>query len=498
MTALFRVVFYLGEEALLYDAAIIGAGVTGCAAARELARYKLKTVILEKSNDVAAGASRANSGIVHAGYDCPPNSLMAKLNVAGNALMESLCSELDVGFRRIGSLVVAYDEDGSKKVQELYEKGMRKGVTQLQIITGEEAEQMEPMLKRGMVCALHAPTAGIVCPYQLTIAMAENAIHNGVRLCLNTSITSILKTHKGFKLTAQNGETFHARYIVNAAGVYADAINALAGAEEFHITPRKGEYLLFERGTGDAIKHVIFQTPTPMGKGILLTTTVDGNLLAGPTAVDIADKEDVETTYEGGQSIERSMARLAPGLKPGGSITRYAGLRAVIKDRDDFLIEASKKMPGWITVGGICSPGLTSAPAIGKYVVELLHSAGLEMEEKKNFDPIRHECKAFRDMNDEERIQAIRKDPLYGRILCRCEMVSEAEIMAALHSSVPAQTLDAIKRRTRAGMGRCQSGFCMDKVMKVIARERGIPFHAIIKGDEGSFIIPPDARKEAK
>ncbi len=482
----------------MYDAAIIGAGVTGCAAARELARYKLKTVILEKSSDVAAGASRANSGIVHAGYDSPKDSLMAKLNVSGNVLMEGLCRELDVEFRRIGSLVVAYDEDGAEKVRELYERGGYNGVPDLQIITGEAAEQMEPNLKKGMVNALYAPTAGIVCPYQLTLALAENAVHNGARLQLNTEVTRIQKTRKGFKITVKNGKTFHARYIVNAAGVYADEINALAGAESFSITPRKGEYLLFEKGTGDAVKHVVFQTPTPMGKGILLTATVDGNLLAGPTAVDIQDKEDVETTYEGGLLIERSMAKLAPGLRPGGSITRYAGLRAVMKDRDDFCIEISKKVQGWITAGGICSPGLTSAPATGKYIAQLLQEAGLEMEEKTDFDPVRRECTPFRDMDDEERIRAIIANPLYGRILCRCEMVSEAEIVAAIHGPVPATTLDAIKRRTRAGMGRCQSGFCMDKVMKVIARETGIPFRDILKEEKDSYVIPPNAfRKRA-
>ncbi len=470
-----------------YDVVVVGGGVTGCAVARALSAYRLKIALLEAADDVAMGSSKANSAIVHSGYDAEPGTLMAELNVKGNALMEQLCSELSVPFKRIGSMTVAFDEDQQAHLERLLEQGRKNGVPGLEIHTGEWARQ-RVNLSDQVQAVLWAPSAGINCPYQLTVALAENAVANGVEVQRNWRVTAMEDRQDALALTSQTGETITAQYVVNAAGLYADEVSRMAGGEAFTIVPRRGEYMLLDRKEGKRVSTVIFQVPTKMGKGVLVSPTVDGNVFAGPTSQDISDKTDTSTTAEGMAALRRTAALSVPSLGFGQVITSFTGLRAQWQEKHDFLIGISQSQKRLIQAAGICSPGLTSAPAVAQRVVDLLGQAGLALKPNEAFNPLRLRKKPFREMSDEERAQAVKENPLYGRIICRCETVTEAEIVAAIHSPVPATSVDAVKRRTRAGMGRCQGGFCSPRVMEILARELGCDMGEITKFGGGSWL----------
>lgn len=473
----------------MYDVAIIGTGVVGAAAARELARYELKTVVLEQSDDVASGASKANSAIVHAGYDAEPGTLMAKLNARGSAMMEGLCRELSVKYRRTGSLVIAFNEEDKKELEKLKAKGETNGVPGLEILSGDEVRRREPDISRDVVAALWAPTGAITCPYELTLALMENAVANGAELMREFKATDIKRKNGTYAISAEDGRSVEARFVVNAAGIYADKINAMAGGRPFEIRPRKGEYMLLDRAAGSIVHTVIFQTPGRYGKGVLVAPTVHGNIYAGPTAVDIGDREDTSTTPEGASYLKELSRKSVPGLPLNKVITSFAGLRAIAVDRGDFVIGREPDAPGFVNAAGICSPGLSSAPAIALMVADELKQAGLELKKKNNFNPARPLAKPFREMNDAERREAVAKDIKYAHIICRCETVTEAEIMQALHSPVPAVSLDGLKRRTRAQMGRCQGGFCGPRLMEIICRETGRSMEDITKSGGGSWLV---------
>ncbi|MCG0275404.1 MAG: NAD(P)/FAD-dependent oxidoreductase [Thermosediminibacteraceae bacterium] len=472
----------------MVDVVIIGGGVVGCMIARELSRYQLKTVLLEKEDDVASGTSKANSAIVHAGYDPKPGTLKAKLNVRGNPLFDKICSELDVPFKRIGSLVVSLTEEEDRVLEELLERGKKNGVPGLKIINREELLKMEPNVNKKARAALYAPTAGIICPYELTIALAENACQNGVEIKLNSKVVGIKVVNNGELAVMTPTETIHTRYVINAAGLYADEISKMAGAEEYRITPRKGEYLLFDKRFGNIVNRIIFPTPSKISKGILVCPTVDGNFFIGPNSNDVTEKDDVAVTPEGIEEIIKGAQKLVPELPLNHVITSFAGLRAV-SDTDDFIIGASKKVRGFINVGGIQSPGLSAAPAIAEMVLEILKEEGLSLKEKRDYNPERPRVYKFRQMNNEERRELIRKNPAYGRVICRCETVTEGEIIDAIRRPVGARSLDAVKRRTRAGMGRCQGGFCSPRVIEILSRELGISPLEITKCGCGSEIL---------
>lgn len=476
----------------MYDVVIIGAGVSGSSIARELSRFELAICLLDKEWDVASGTSKANSAIVHAGYDAKPGTLQARLNVAGNALMEHWCRDLDVPFKRIGSLVLAFDDDDMQELHHLMEQGIANGVPGLRMIGRDELHAMEPYVSDKAIAALHAPTAGIVCPYELTIAAAENAVANGVEIKLRQQVLGIVPQSYGFDVVTPQ-QTIKARYVVNAAGVYADDIAAMIGDHSFKITPRKGEYCILDKSKGYLAAHVIFQPPTAMGKGVLVSPTVDGNILVGPNAHDIDDKEDTSTTAQGLQEVMDTARLSVPSVSERDVITSFAGLRAV--SGSDFVIKTSNVDKRFIHVGGICSPGLTSAPAIAAMVVELLRSAGLDMQPKPDFNPIRKGIPRFREMDRAEQKRLIEQDPAFGRIICRCETVTEGEILAAIHRPVPATTLDAIKRRVRAGMGRCQGGFCSPRVMEILSRELNIPMDQMTKKGGVSLILAGPVQK---
>lgn len=471
---------------MIYDVAVVGAGVIGSLTARELSRYNIKVALVEKCNDMAMGTSKANSAIVHAGFDAKPGTLKAKLNVEGTALMPSLCETLHVPFKPVGSLVVAFSDEEMDTVKELLDRGNANNVPGLEIYDKAKLKEEEPTISDEAKGALWAPSAGIVCPYELTIAAAENAAINGTEFIRNFEVKSI--DFDGEVFTISNGtDTIKAKYIINAAGVYCDEIAALIGDNSIHTTPRKGEYMLCDKSIGSLAKHTIFQCPSKMGKGILVTPTVDGNLLLGPSALDIEDKEDVTTTADTLAEILEIAKKSVPVLTTREVITSFAGLRAHC-DKDDFIIEKSEKNAQFINVAGIESPGLSSAPAIALYVKDIV-MAEIKAEEKADFNPTREEPVRFRHMSNEERKALIEKNPAYGRIICRCETITEGEIIDAIKAPAGARDVDGVKRRTRAGMGRCQGGFCGSKVVELLAQELGVEINEITKFGGNSKIL---------
>ena len=460
----------------MFDVAIIGAGVIGAMMARELSQYRLKIVVLEKENDVAMGASRANSGIVHAGYDCAPGTLKAKLNVEGAAMMEDICKDLGVKFKRNGSLVIGFDEDDRKSIDKLLEKATANGV-QAEFLDQAALRKLEPNIGKDVAFALYAPTGGIVCPYDLTIAALGNAMDNGAQLLRNFPVTAIEKLADGYQICSEK-ETVEARFVVNCAGLYSDTIAKMVGDDSITVHPRKGEYMLLDKECGDLVKNTIFRTPTKMGKGILVSPTVDGNLLLGPTSVDKEDKENKDTTAEGFAEIITKAKDYVPAIPFGKVITSFCGLRAA-GNTGDFIITSPEK--GFVNAAGIESPGLSASPAIAKYIAGMLRDQGLELAENPQYIATRVSTHHFRDASMEEKNAMIKENPAYGRIICRCEGVTEGEILDAIRRNPGATDLDGVKRRTRAQMGRCQGGFCMPYITELLAKEQGIAYEEVTK-----------------
>lgn len=470
----------------MYDVIIIGAGVSGAAAARELSRYKVNACVIEKEEDVCCGTSKANSAIVHAGYDAATGSLMAKLNVRGNQMMEQLAKELDFPFKKNGSLVVCLSEEDMPKLQALYDRGVANGVKDLRILNREELRAMEPNISDDAYAALYAPTAGIVCPFNLNIAMAENACVNGIEFKFDTEVTGLHPIEGGWAIETNQG-TFETKYVVNAAGVYADTLHNMVSAKKIHITPRRGDYCLLDKTAGNLVSKTIFALPGKFGKGILVAPTVHGNLILGPTAIDIEDKEGTNTTREGLDQVITKCGMNVKNIPMRSVITSFAGLRAH-EDGHEFLIGELEDAPGFIDCAGIESPGLTSSPAIGEMVAEILREK-LNLEKNENFVATRKGVLDPDSLSKEERIELIRKNPAYGNIICRCEMITEGEILDAIHRPLGAKSLDGVKRRTRAGMGRCQAGFCSPRTMEILARERQVSMFDITKSGGDSKIV---------
>lgn len=452
----------------MYDVVVIGAGVTGSAAARELSAYQLKTLVLEREEDVCCGTSKANSAIVHAGFDAEPGSWKARMNVEGNLRIRQLSEELDFPYKQNGSLVLCFEEEGIGKLKKLKERGEKNGVEGLEIITGERIWEMEPNLSREVKAMLYAPTGGIVCPFKMTIALAENANVNGVEFAFDTCVKNIKKTADGYCIETDKG-SYETRCVVNAAGVYADVFNNMVSERKLSITPRKGEYCLMDKKAGDFVSHTIFQLPTAMGKGVLITPTVHGNLLAGPTAEDIEDKEGVQTTAFGIDKLSGQAKKSAENVPLSMVITSFAGLRATEKG-GDFVLGEPEDAKGFYNAAGVESPGLSSAPAIGLYLAKQI-AGQLGAEKKQDFISTRKDIPCVAEASPEEIRRLIEEDPAYGNVICRCETVTEGEIVNAIRRPLGARSLDGVKRRTRAGMGRCQSGFCAPRTMEILARE---------------------------
>lgn len=496
----------------MYDVAIIGGGVVGCAIARELSRYHLRTVLLERFAEVGFGTTKTNSGIIHAGQQTTPGTLKGLLEVRGNAMFDQLQRELGFGFRRCGELVVASTAEEMASLERMKADGEAKGVPGLEMWDAQRLRREEPNLSLHLVGALFAPSAGVINPYEFAFALAECAVQNGVELRVEHEVQSIaLRDGGGFTIHAKIpsvpdavpsvpdavqagpgavpaiGVDVEARFIINAAGVHADKVAAMVGADDFTIRPRRGEEYLLDRRLEGIVTRLIFPVPTPASKGILIIPTFDGTLMVGPTAHDQDDRFDVPTTTEGSEEVFATVRRLCPSLDARATIAEFAGLRAV-SDTGDFIIGPSR-VPGFFHVAGIQSPGLTASPAIAVHVVELVGRAGLPLVEHDGFNPHVAPPARFATQSHEVRQALVEADPRFGRLVCRCELVTEAEVHQAVNHG--ARTLDGVKFRTRAGMGRCQGGFCTTRVMQILSRRLGVPFHEVTKRGAGSWLVIP-------
>lgn len=470
----------------MYDVTIIGCGVIGASLAYTLSRYQLRVLVLEKENDFAMGTTKANSAVVHAGYDPAHGTLMAKLNVRGSAMMEELCRKLSVKYKRTGSFVLAFDEAQRAHLEKMLENGNKNGVPGLQLLSGEEAREMEPGLSENVCAALYAPSAAIIDPWGLCIAEAETAVRNGVELKLRSVVTGMEDQGNSVLLHTSTGD-YETRFVVNCAGGWGHEISAMTGECEWQAHPSRGEYYLLDKSSGSLVSRVIFQCPTAAGKGVLVAPTVHGNLIVGPNAHDVQGPLNRETTLSGMDEVAEVSHKSVPGIDFRQSIRNFAGVRANTSEAD-FIIRPAKNMPNLLHLAGIKSPGLSAAPAIAEYAAELLQGMGLVLEEKQDWDGTREQIR-FKELSDAEKAELVKKDPRYGRVICRCETITEGEIVAAIHSPIPPCSVDGIKRRAGAGMGRCQGGFCGPRVVDILSRELGISPLDIRQDGDGTYIL---------
>ena len=471
----------------MYDVVIIGCGVVGAATAYRLARYRLHTLVLEANNDVANATTKANSAILHAGYDPEPGTKMAALNVEGNRMALDICRKLDVPVRQTGSMVLAFAPEQLPHLQMLYDRGVANGVPGLELLSGDAARALEPNLSEKVCGALLAPSAAVVDPWGLALAMIEVAVQNGVELRRSAPVTGIRpKEGGGFVLATPKGEV-ETRFVVNAAGVDADRVHRLLEPIPWQTRPNRGEYYLLDKSEGGRVSRVIFQCPGPEGKGVLVAPTVHGNLIVGPNAEPVTDRRDLGNTAAGLAFVKARAVQSVPSIRFGENIRNFSGIRANT-DQSDFIIQWSENHPGFLDLAGIKSPGLTSAPAIGKLAADMLGEAGLPLAEKPDFIDERHVVR-FRHASPAEKAALIAKDPRYGRVICRCETITEGEILDAIHSPVGATTVNGVKRRCNAGMGRCQGGFCGPRVQAILARELGVSPTEILMDQAGSWVL---------
>ncbi len=467
----------------MYDCIIIGAGISGCSLAFELSKYHGRVLLIEKNNDVADETTKANSAIIHAGYDPQPNTLMAKYNVEGNRLTPKLCQDLDVHCDPIGSLVVAFAPEEKESLKEIYERGLKNGVEGMRIIEKEELHEMEPNLNESAIAALYAPSACIINPWQLAIALSEVAIQNGVEIKLNEEVTKITKKEETFIINDQ----YETKMVVNAAGVQCDKVTGLVTKPDYQIEPNKGEYYLLDKSQGSLVNHVIFQCPSKEGKGVLVAPTVHGNLIVGPSS-ESSGQEDYSTSLDGLALVKTKALKSVPSINFRENIRTFAGIRARRSDHGDFVVGEDKSVKNFYSMEAMASPGLSSAVAIAKDLVSMMQEKGSFTSEKEDAITTRKVLR-FNEMSHEQRKEVIEKQPAYGRIICRCESISEGEIIDAIHRCPHPISIDGIKRRCNAGMGRCQGGFCGPRVQEILSRELGIPQEEIVKDKKGSQVL---------
>jgi len=474
------------------DIVIIGAGIAGTYVARELARYKLEIVLIDKENDVANETTMANSAIIHAGYDAEPGTLKSQYNVAGNPMFDQVCEELDVPFKRIGSMVLAFSQEDELILEKLYQQGMTTGVPGLSLISGDEVRALEANVSSEVTGALLAETAAIVSPYELAIGLAENAIDNGVTCALNTEVVSITKIKLGYRVET-NRTSYETKYVINCGGVFADKISGMVGDNSFKIKPRKGHYYVMDKPVGQMFNHVLFQCPSSKGKGILVTPTVHGNVLIGPDSEFSSDKNDLATDAEHLSEV-RAIAHKTSDKIPFGQVIRsFVGLRAS-SDGHDFIIGESKVAENFIQVAGFESPGLSSIPAVALEVVNIIKAKEGQLHRREAFNPRRKPVVRFMELSNEDKDRMIKEEASFGNMICRCEMVTEAEIVDCIHRNAGATTLKGVKKRTRPGMGRCQGGFCGPRVVEILARELGTSMEDVKYDDLESYIITEETK----
>ena len=470
----------------IYDTLIIGAGIVGCSVARYLSKYKGDIAVLERDEDVCCGTSKANSGIVHAGFDAKYGTLMAEYNVRGSRMYPKLSEELDIKYKNNGSIVLCLSSEDRPKLEALYDNGIRNGVEGLRIIEREELLLLEPNVSDEAVCALFAPTGGIVCPFDATYALAENAANNGAEFYFDTNVTAIVREDDLWKIITSNG-SYLTRTVVNAAGCYSDVFHNMVSEKKIDITPRRGEYFLLDKTSGRYVSHTVFRLPGKMGKGVLITPTVHGNILVGPTAEDIEDKDDVSTTAEGLAKIRKQSALSIKDLPLDKTITSFAGLRSH-EAGHEFIIGEVEDAKGFFDCAGIESPGLSAAPAIGEDIADMI-AEKLDLHKKKDFDPYRRGITDPLKLDEDRLSELIKIRPDYGKVICRCETVTEGQIRDAIRRVPGAKSIDGVKRRIRAGMGRCQGGFCSPAVMEILADELQMDISEVTKKGKDSAII---------
>ena len=473
----------------MFDVAIIGCGITGAAVSYELSKYDLKIVVLERENDVAMGTTKANSAVIHAGYDPSPGTLMAELDVAGVELAKDICEKLDVPHRQCGAFVLALTEEEVAIVELLHKQAIENSVEDVTVLIKEEVLELEPNVSEDVIVALHAPTAMIVDPWEYTVALAETAVRNGTELKLNCTVTGIKEVEGVYKIQTSQGE-IEALAVINAAGLHADEIHNMVAEQEFSITPAKGEYWLLDKSEGTRVNSVLFQCPTKAGKGVLVTPTVHGNLIVGPGNIIADNKSDVSTTRDELEYVRETAKKSVPGIDFSAVIRSFSGNRAHT-EIDDFIIKEVK--PGFIDLAGIKSPGLTAAPAIAKKAAELLEDSSATLIMKQDFIDSRKRVR-FNKLSPEEKSALIEKNPAYGHVICRCETVTAGEIIEALKSPIPPRSIDGVKRRTGAGMGRCQGGFCGPRILEILAEYYNIDPTEVLQDREGTYVLSSETK----
>ncbi|MTI49601.1 MAG: NAD(P)/FAD-dependent oxidoreductase [Firmicutes bacterium] len=471
----------------MYDVIIIGAGIIGTFIGRELSKYRLKIALLDKENDIANGTTKANTAIIHAGYDAKEGSNMAKYNVKGNKMFDRVCEELGIDFKRIGSLVLAFNDEDINTLNELYNRGIKNGVTGLEILDRKQTLDLEPNINGDVKVALYAPTCGIIDPWNLAIALAENAIENGMDLFLRTKVHNILRKNDVYTIYAGE-KTFEGKYIINCSGLYADKISAMVENPKYELSPRRGQYFILDKKEGKLFNSVIFQCPSKMGKGVVVTPTIHGNVIIGPNAEDIDDREGYETTYLGLNEVKEKANMTSRKINFNETIKLFSGIRAE-PSTGDFIIKESENTRGFINVAGIKSPGLSSAPAIAEEVVKIVNKLEGGLKSNLNFNPNRKKIINFEKLSDHQKNEIIKSNFKYGNIVCRCENVTEGEIVDCINRNAGATTVDGVKKRVRPGSGRCQGGFCLSKVMEILARELNCEIDEVLKNNKGSYIL---------
>lgn len=477
----------------MYDILIIGGGIVGTSIARELSRYQLKTILLEKENDIANGTTKANTALVHAGYDAPNGTLMAKFNVEGNKMYEDLCKELHVPFKKTGSLVLGFNEEDRKHIESLYENGQKNGVPEMEILEREDIKKLVPNVSDEAEVALYAKTGGIVGPWELAVALMENAMDNGVELELNQEVIDIKNNEDHYIVKTRDNE-YQSKIVINAAGLYSDKINDMVSENKFKITPVKGQYYLLDKRKEPIVDKVIFQCPTPDSKGIVVTPTVHGNVLVGPDSQPIEDKKDKNTNSSNLEYIKEVGSKSIKNIPFNETITSFAGLRAS-PSTNDFIIGEAEDADNFINVAGIKSPGLTAAPAIGVYIKDLVVNDLLSnVKENMSFNPSIKKPIIMNELTFEEREKVIKENPSYGKVVCRCENITEGEIIDSIKRNAGARTVDGVKRRVRAGMGRCQGGFCLPRVMEILSDELDISMEDVVKDGKNSNILTEETK----
>ena len=479
------------------DVLIIGAGVVGCAIARELTKYRVKVLVVDKNEDVGGEASKANSAIIHTGYDAVPGTLESELVVAANPMYELLTKQLDVPYIKVGAILPAFTDEQSELLPALKEKAFKNRVYDVEYLTAEQLLQMEPNLSPDVKAGLYIPREHIIDPLLLTVAYAENAQQNGAEFLLNTKVTGIMAEDGKVSGVHTTIGDIEASYIVNAAGLYSDEIAKMVGKCDYAVNPRKGQFHILDKNTGCKVNHIVLPIPTKITKGKLICPTVHGNMLVGPTAEDLQEKADFSTTAEGLASVEADVSRMIKGVNFRDTITQFSGLRAY-KTPEGLSVDTYDDVQGYVNLSGIRSTGLTASISLGYYVAQILIGIGMTADFNPDFNPIREGIPRFHEMSREEQDALIIKNPLYGNVVCRCETVTEGEIVDAIHRPIPARSVDAVKRRLRAGMGRCQGGFCGPKVIEIIARELRVPAEQVNKGQIGSYMVSGKVREERK